>query len=231
MRRNALRTFTIITLLIMTFSVTAWAVLMLGSVRPEAKQDTSTQRLKSLRDVALERDVELNRERESDAEFTGDLHALVKRANAIVQGRITEAESSFTGNRHIDTYLTVDVQRVLKDRDLGELRTHFEKNALPMPLPLTTPLRVVRSGGVVHVNGHRASVNIKGRDLVTAGKKYIFFLEWSPAYEAYYIIGGVSGAVLVENNRVKPLTSVGEMKRRYEGANLETFISGVMSSN
>jgi len=231
MKRKILRLLTILTLLAVMLSVTALAVsLVHQQENPQAPQNPSSDRGKTLRRIAQERDVEIpDSQRESVVEHTGDLRALVKRAHAIVLGKIIAEESSFTGDDFIDTYFTIDIQRVLKDTDLGELRSYVE--GIAPPVQLTTPLKVVRAGGVVYVDGHRASVNIKGRDLVQTGKDYILFLEWSTAYKAFHIIGGVSGAVLVENNRVKPMTSRGELKRQYSEADLETFISDVLQSN
>lgn len=233
MKKKFLRSVTILTLTAMMFSVSAWTLLLARqSENHQTGQDKTGKKSKKLRDVAAEGDVEIaNGEGEADMEFTGDLPALAKGANAIVIGRITGEEASFVGDNSIVTHLTVDVQRVLKETELTVLGVPMSVlGDVGTPPPLMTPLKVVRSGGVMHVNGHRASVKIKGDDLVTTGKDYVLFLSWSRAFKSFYLIGGVSGAVLVENSRVKPMTSGGEMKRLYNNADLETFIGDVLRS-
>lgn len=237
MHKTILRWLTLLMILAALTSATTWGVsLMRQPQHQEAKQKASGTKSKTLRETAAERDVETDAsERHSLAEFKGDLSALAKGAHAIVIGRITGESASFTGDNFIDTYFTVEVRRVLKETDLRAagvpLRDFMKEEEIGTPPPLATPLTVVRGGGVVHVAGHRASVNIKGRDLVATGKDYVLFLQWDTNYKAFHIIGGVSGAVLVENDIVRPLASEGKIKRRYDGANLETFIEEILGSD
>lgn len=227
MNKRVLRLLTIFTLLVVTSSAVGLAAFSARQhLQSQQAQDASSGRLKTLREIAQERDVEITSEGESETEYA-DLRTLALHAEAIVLGRIIEMESSFNkSGEYVQTDHIVDVQRVLKDT---QLNAPLLEGQAP-PKPLTTPLRFVRSGGVVNVNGHRVAVRVRGQELLQVGKDYIFFFWWSPNYKAYYLAGGISGAVLVDDNRrVKPLASSSSIQSRYSSADVETFISEVLS--
>jgi hypothetical protein len=208
-------------LLTAVFSFTAWAVSLIQQQANKPQSPKAGARSKTLREAAQERDVELTSLSESETEFADPVQA-ARDAHAVVLGRIVKAESVFTGSDFIDTYFTVEVQRVLQDNTAHvPLPAGAERPAL-----LTSPLKFVRAGGAVRVNGHTATVKVKGRELLAEGKTYILLLEWSPAYQAYHLMGGISGVILVEPDLlVRPLASSEETKRKYEGTHLEAFIT------
>jgi hypothetical protein len=226
MRKKALRSLTLLTLLAAAFSVTAWAVSVVqeqvGSQQP---QDRSSTKRKTLREIAQEQDIEFDmREGHFDKEYS-DLRWLAKHSDAIVLGRILEEETYFSGDNDITTKYKVDVHRIIKD---GTSAAALLSQSLgrDVPVPLTTPLRFTRFGGTVHVNGHRASLRVKGSELLTSGKTYILFLQWTG--RNYHIAGGISGAVLVEDNhRVKPLGSEKGMLE-FNDTHLEILVSELL---
>jgi hypothetical protein len=228
--KKILRTITILTLIAAVFSVTAW-VISLVQAHPGKLQTpaaSSENRKRTLREVAQERDVETTADPEGEAEHT-DLRALAESSRAIVLGRITKAESSFieSGEFIVTTY-TLDVRRVFKDTT-SEGAWRLLPEGVP-PAPLATPLKFVRWGGVVEVNGHRASLKMKGYELLKEGRDYIFFLNWSSFIKAYDLAGGISGVVRVEDDlRVTPLASSEKVKRKHGGADLETFINEILN--
>jgi hypothetical protein len=218
MRSRVQRSLTVFTLLSLTLFSTFWFTTGVYSQRgqQQAKDADNLADLlkrKTLREVALERDVEIISHPEL-AEYN-DLHSLARGADTIVVGRITHAESSFDeSDNNIDTTYSVDVQRVLK--------------ATP---PITSPLNFVGFGGVVHVNGHRASTRVKGFDLLKTGKDYILFLEWRPKRQSYILAGGMSGAFLIEDHsliRVLASSQKSRLKHQYNDMELESFILEVL---
>ena len=110
-----------------------------------------TQKRKTLRDLAQERDIEVDVPvLESSVEYR-NLGLLARHAEAIVVARLMDEQSTFDGDDYITTTYTLDVQRVIKDTKLnGPLGLGDEP-----PAPLLTPVRLARAGGVVVVNGHR----------------------------------------------------------------------------
>ncbi|MFN2455375.1 MAG: hypothetical protein ABR577_14260, partial [Pyrinomonadaceae bacterium] len=197
-------------------------------LNPNKQDDVHPPKLKTLREVGEERDVEVPVPNlETNAEFS-DVSSLAKYSTAIVLGHITDEKTSLSedGN-HINTYYTVDVRRVLKDTTSS---TFLRPNDQP-PLPLTSPLTFVRAGGTVIVNGHRVSAKLKGSEFLKAGKDYVLFMEWSPPFKAYHLMAGSSGAFLVQNDsKIKPLGSEKKLKLQSDGTDLETFISEVLKS-
>lgn len=107
-----LRPMTLITLLAVGLSVVTWAAATATSQEP--KSDDST-RHKTLRQLALERDLEFDvSDSCGDWEY-GDLRWLGKYSDAIVLGRLREEESFFDGENHISTRYVVDLSRIFKD--------------------------------------------------------------------------------------------------------------------
>src|ERR1043165_4457866 len=148
------------------------AVLIAGasgrsqSNRQQTSNSADPPRIKTLREIGQERDVEVPLPNlEFNHEYS-DLQSLAKRSSVIIVGRITEEASSFDGDDGIITSYKVDVQRVLKDSAAYQPLGPNDAR----PLPLTSPLRFVRPGGIVNVNGHRVSTKLKGSELLTAGK-------------------------------------------------------------
>ncbi|HEU4596379.1 MAG TPA: hypothetical protein VFS10_14680 [Pyrinomonadaceae bacterium] len=230
MRKKALRSTALATLLAATLSITALAasfVLRRGS----AKTPTAGQvREKKPRDIAKERDWEAEGSSESHAEYDS-LEKMTEGADAIVYGRIVESKSFWDDAGHpvdhgenITTEYTVEIYRVLKDAT----RNITPEQGKPNPAPVMTPLVIARNGGVVNVNGHRASVKVKQYELLNPGQDYMFFLDWSSAYKAYILAGGASGAVLVnEDLSLKPLASSKELRAKLRGMALDDLIRQV----
>jgi hypothetical protein len=209
------------------------AVLIAGasgrsqSNRQQASNSADPPRIKTLREIGQERDVEsVIPNLEFNNEYS-DLQSLAKRSSVIVVGHITQEASSFPrGDSTIITTYTVDIQRVLKDSAAYQPLGPNDAR----PLPLTSPLKFVREGGVMHVNGHRVSRKLKGSELLTAGKDYVLFLEWSPAFESYFLMAGSSGAFLIQDNsKIKPLGSEKGLLQ-HEAKDLEAFIHEVLSA-
>jgi hypothetical protein len=201
-------------------SITAWSLspLLRQQDTPRAANSQGPRR-KTLREMAQGDDVEVVSEPETEVEYD-DLRLLAKAANAIVVGHVTSAESSFDGDNSIFTAHKVVVERVLKDAT-GEVPLLPEWAS---PAPLTPDIKLVRQGGVVHVNGHRASVKTSGQESLAVGRKYVFFLWWSPNFKAYYLAGGNAGAVLIDGRRVaRPLGKA--FKTRYPDSDVESFIA------
>jgi hypothetical protein len=223
MRKKLLRSLTALTFIAAAFSITAWSLSLLHQrrINPQSS-DAEKSKRKTLREIARERDVEIVGHVESEAEYD-DMRSLAKAANAIVVGRITAAESSFDGDDNITTTHQVNVQRVLRDAT-------SEVPLLPgwtSPTPLTPTFKLIRHGGVVEVNGHKASARADGQESLVVGKDYILFLWWSPNSNAYYLAGGNSGAILIDSDRrVKPLGRTA--KAKYRDFNIEAFISEVL---
>lgn len=221
------RALSLLTVFIALTTLSVWALAVIRQDGQEPRQDGGAQ--KKLRDLARERDVEVAFHTDSETEYT-DLRALAKDADAVVMGRITQAESSFEGDDFIVTRYQVEVKRVLKDVSPGVTCAATEVGGPEAaPAPLTTPLKLARLGGTVNVDGHRATAKVKGHESLTAGRDYVFFLWWGPNSKAYRLAGGISGAVLIEDDlRLKPLASDEALKGRYEGASLDEFIRDVI---
>lgn len=224
MKKKILRAITILTLVTAAFSVTGWAVSVMRSQNNQKPEPAQSLRPKKVREIARERDVEISLP-ESDTNLEwDDLSSLTRNSVAIVAGQITEEESRFSGNNHVLTYYNVDVKRALYGPKLNVPLLEIQ-NQLP---PLTTPLTIFREGGVVYENGHRVSVKLKGSDSLKVGQDYVFFLWWS-SRGVYQLAAGVSGAFLVEDNlRIKPLGDGKELRRKYHGMDMETFINEVL---
>jgi hypothetical protein len=194
-------------------------------VNRKNQEAADTPKQKTLRDVGKERDVEVSVPNlEFNSEYN-NLSSLAKQSDAILIGRITTEESSFSeSGNFINTYYTVDVSRVLRDNTANLTLSPGNER----PQPLVSPVRFVRSGGEVKVNGHRVVAKLKGSELLKAGKQYVLFLKWSPDFKSYLLMGGSSGAFLVQNdNHIKALGF--ELGQKKDGADLDTFIAEVLS--
>lgn len=231
---------------ILSFGITAMLILSATNIRsqsnnPQQKRvrvlkaereltqtdsrNNQAPKRKTLREVGQERDVEISiPELEGNMEYS-NLSSLAKASTAIVVAEVNREESSFDGDDNIITSYSIDVQRVLKDTTSTIILGPNDAR----PLPLTSPLKVVRSGGTVKVNGHKVSAKLKGSELLKEGKQYVFFLRWSPAFNSYHLMGGSSGAFLVKDGRITPLGSEKELKLTHNGKDLETFISEVLN--
>jgi hypothetical protein len=217
MKKAVLVTVSFSATFILLFYITILAVAF------KQPQQQKQEGRKTLRKVGEEHDVEITSDIESEAEYSS-MQSLVKDANAIVLGRIIETNSSFEDDDHIITTYQLEVKRVLKEIDLNV----GSEATLYTPAPLSTPLKLVRAGGVVNVNGHRVSVKLQGHELLNEGKDYIFFLWWSPNLKAYKLAGGISGVILVENDVCKPLASKETITLKYGGMDLTAFIRDVL---
>jgi hypothetical protein len=215
-------------------SIAASLAISRGSHQGKAPSNFGQERPKSLREIAMERDVEVPGLEEISTEYHeySDLKELAKEARVIVYGRVTERNSYFDDSalpfehgRIIMTKYTVDVLKVLKDRT---------PELIPMlppdkpPAPVKTPLEITRNGGVVYVNGHRASMKVRGYEEMIPGQEYIFFLFWSKAYNTYSLAGNISGVVAVNfDSSLRSLASSEEMKSRVGGMTLESPVSQI----
>jgi hypothetical protein len=217
--------------------LTVFSVIAVGwAVSQGSQQGTATlanagqTRPKKLREIAMERDIEVEGVSESHGEYA-TFESLRKEARAIVYGRILTATSFFDESgapiergENITTEYTVDVLRVLKDATLDVIPSPDR----PVAVPLRTPLKIARNGGVVSLNGHRASVKVKGFEDLNPGKQYVFFLYWSRSYNAYILAGGISGAVMVNDDlTLKPLGSAKEIQSQLRRMNLEDLIDQI----
>ena|SRR2546423_5753052 len=225
MRKKLVGSMTLLTVIGISFS----AVVLAVSLQQQGSAGQSNAKQKKLREVAEERDVEVEGSSGSHVEYV-TLESLRREARAIVYGRIADSKSFFDESspieygENITTEYTVNVLRVLKDKTLETTPAP----ARAAPTPLSTSLKIARNGGVVYVNGHRASVKVKGFDSLEPGKQYVFFLSWSPDYKAYVLIFGISGVVMVNDDlSLKPLASSKELQAELSGMNLENFINQV----
>jgi hypothetical protein len=218
MKDKILRSLTAGAVLAVVASLAIWSTGVVGKQQDKGKP-------KKLREIAAERDVEVPvATGESDSEYT-DLESLSRAAYAIVVGRITEEQPKFDGDDYIVTTYSVDIQRVIKDAHT----TTSAPAGYPEPDPITTPLKVVRSGGVVQYQGHRVSAKLRGSELLKPQQDYVLFLYWSPAFNSYKLLGGSSGAFLIRPNQkgVRPLGFASGMLK-YEGTDPESFLQAVI---
>jgi hypothetical protein len=216
MIKQIVRPLMIITLYGVILVLTAWPATLINKPQEQASQNLSQEvRPKTMLEAAQERDVELV---SSDcmAEFS-DLSSLSINSSTIVVGRIIEAQASFSKDgHHISTICSVEVERVLK-----------------ATAPIPVPLEFIGFGGVVIVNGHRAVYKQKGYDKLIIGKRYVLFLEWIQRGSYYILSGGVSGLFsidekLIVQSHASDINS--ELRMKYSGINLESFVSEVMLS-
>lgn len=186
-------------------------------------------RPKNLRELALERDVEIESTHESDL-APATLPALTKGSSAIIVGKIKEAKSFFDESgapveygELITTEYNIEVLRVLKNTTLERM----PPAGMLGPAPVATPLKIARNGGSVQVNGHKATVKVKGYDALVPGREYVFFLNWSPDYKAYVFSYGIYSAVAVDENKLKPLATNDELKASFSKLNIETLAAEI----
>lgn len=225
MKNRLLRAVTIIALTAAALSLTAWAIASAPRQRAQAAQTDETKR-KTLRELARERDVEVQElEDELSGEYS-DLRTLAKHAEAIVVGRVTSAQSSFDGDDFIYTTYQIDVQRVIKATQLNAPLMAGEEP----PAPLMTPLKLVRPGGTVMVNGHRAIQALQGGDRLKPSNDFLLFLWWSPNFKAYLLAGGISGAFRVNADQsLSPLGTKAGMLR-HKGGGLQAVIDEILAA-
>jgi hypothetical protein len=229
MKRKDLHSTTLFVGLAFMFAVLAISLgSQAGTVSaPSVGQDEQ----KKLREIAMERDVEV--EGVDGSHDLGDMtmESIKEDASAIVYGRIIDSKSFFDESGHpiehgtiITTEYTVEVLRVLRDRTLETVPLPGKPGAAP----LATPLKIARNGGVVHVNGHRASVRVKGYEALNPGKLYLFFLFWSPDYKAYVFGHGIFSVIRVNDDlSLEPLVSTKEMQAELRGLKLEDLIGQI----
>jgi len=232
MKQRFLRSIPPLALLVLAVAASA---LLLAQRHGSAQSPTAAKvRQKNLRDIAKERDVVWSGGSHPVTEYS-TFEELVGQAKAVVYGRIVDSRSLWDESGHpvehgenITTEYTVEVLRVVRDKT----RSDATAPGALSPAPLTTPLKIARDGGIVYENGHRAEVKYKGYESLKPGKPYVFFLFWSKDYKAYVMAGGLSGAVMVEDDRsLKPLASSEDIREKLRGADLESLITQVLNSN
>lgn len=225
MTNKLLRSVTVLALAGLVVTLTAWAVASTTRQGGQAAQGAGQKR-KTLRDIARERDVEFEESAEELNSEYDDLGTLAKGAEAIIVGRITGEESSFDGDDHIITAYQLNVPRVIKDTRLNAPLLSGQEP----PAPLVTPLKLVRTGGTVHVNGHRATGKLKGAERLKPGNDFLLFLWWSPNSKTYILAGGVSGAFLIGGEqRLTPLGSWAGMLK-HKGRDLQTVLDEITAN-
>jgi hypothetical protein len=230
MKRKIFRSIMPLFLLAAVLSVSALGVSLLQQQGAAKSATVSQTKQKPLKERAMERDVSVEGGIHPATEYR-TFEALAKDAVAIVYGRVIDSKSFFDESGHpighgenITTEYTVEVYRVLRDRIMSS-ELPPDKAA---PAPLTTPLKIARDGGVVYVNGHRAEVKYKGYESLKPGKQYVFFLFWSPDYQAYVLAGNISGVVMVnDDSSLKPLASSKEIQAELRNMDLESLIRQV----
>lgn len=188
-------------------------------------------RPKSLKERAIERDVEVESTSESDL-AAATLPVLTRGSSAIIVGKVKDAKSFFDESGHpaleygdiITTEYDVDVLRVLKNTTLERM----PPVGMVGPAPVTTPLKIARNGGVVQVNGHKAAVKIKGYEALVPGREYVFFLNWSPDYKAYVFSYGISSAVAIDEKKsLRSLANNEELRSSFSKLNLDTLAAEI----
>jgi hypothetical protein len=225
MTNKLLRSVTVLTLAGLLVTLTAWAVASTPRQGGQAARDVGQKR-KTLRDIARERDIEFEVSAEELNTEYHDLRMLAKGAEAIIVGRITDEESSFDGDDSIFTTYRLDVLRVIKETRLNAPLMAGQEQ----PSPLITPLKLVRPGGTVLVNGHRATGRLKGAERLKPGNDYLFFLWWGPYSKAYMLAGGVSGAFLIDGEqRLSPLGSM-EGMLKHKGSDLQAVVDEITAN-
>lgn len=225
MKKRVVIAATLLALLAFIFSVFAFS----GSVATQPRSANSSQaRPKKLREIALQRDVEVEG---VDGSHLGDPTLEdISEANAVVYGRIIDSKSFFDESspveygENITTEYTVEVLRLVKDKTQDALPPPEQ----PQPAALSTPLTIARNGGVVLVKGHRAAVKVKGYEALLPGKQYLFFLFWSPDYKAYVLAHGISGAIRVNDDlSLTPLGSSKEIQSKLRVMDRESLINQI----
>lgn len=231
MKKRISRSTVQLTILAVMFSVVALIAISVQRQGAAQSQDEKQPRQqKKLKEIAEERNIEVEGSSGYHIEDIA-LEDLTKGARAVVYGRIIDSHSFFDESgapvehgENITTEYTVDVYRVLKDTTPDTAPSPGQA----APAPLATPLKIARNGGVVYVNGHRASVKVKGFESLGPGKQYVFFLSWSPDYKAYVLSYGIFGAVMVNDDlSLKPLASSKGNHAKLRGMNLESLINQI----
>lgn len=231
MNKNSLRLMVTSACLILLVS-SAVTLFLYTQPKVNAQQETmERQKRKTLRDAASERDFDVSLGSEVEIEQS-TLSSVAENSRAIIIGEITDARSDFTGSGDlVETFYTVNVQRVLKDTTLEGAWKHIDPSN--PPTPLVTPLKFARIGGIVEKNGHRTLLKVNGIARLKENKTYVLFLNWSTNYQAYVLTGGRSGVFAVDANSfsVEPLNSREQFVKKYQGLDLETFLKEALATN
>jgi hypothetical protein len=224
--RGPRRLCTLLTLLAFMFSVVAFPGS--AATQQQGSANSSQARRKKLREIAMERPVEV--EGVDGSELGEPTLEDITEATAIVYGRIIDSRSFFGEaspveyGENITTEYTVDVLRLVKDKTQDTLPSPERAQ----PASLSTPLKIARNGGAVFVNGHLAAVTVKGYESLNSGKQYLFFLFWSPDYKAYVLAYGISGVVMVNGDlSLTALGSSKELQSKLRSMNLESLINQI----
>ena len=214
-----------------TFAAIAFSLFSFPESVDSSKDTPNSrqQKTKKLRERAMERDVEVDGPSGCDVAHV-TLDGLNKPSTAIVYGKINSSRSFFDESSpseagdYITTEYSVDVLRVLKDTT----RIITPVPGSDPPATLTTPLKLARNGGVVRVNGNRASVRVKGFEELNSGNQYVFFLNWSPDYKAYVLTHCALGAILVKDDlQLKSLGNSRELRTELTSLNLQDLFKRI----
>jgi hypothetical protein len=220
MKERLLKVLTTLSVAGAILSIAIWSTGVVG--KQQGKQERKT-----LREIGAERDIKTSIPGSGSNNEYYDLVTLTRAADAIVIGNIDSEKPEFSGENSISTYYTVQVESILKE---VELKAPVRPGK-PEPAPLQTPLKFVRSGGTLELNGHRVRQYLRGEERLGSGQQYVLFLWWSPSYNCYYLVGGASGAFLIgaKSNEIRPLGAASGLLK-YEGTSLASFINEVSAS-
>lgn len=210
MSKTKSRNFAVLSLLAL-FSFVILSIGYSSINKSKAQELNNKNQEKSLRELAQERDVEIKaNHRENEAEY--DLETLAK-SEGIVQGRIIKAETTLDDNLLYTTY-TIETQIIIKPFVSAMPLEGYQFLGKPFPEPIGGTFKITRPGGSLQIDGHRITEKVQGQNKLIEDKNYIFFLSWSGDYQTYTLNGGISGAVLVQDDlQVIPLATREDVKK------------------
>ena len=217
--------------LLAVLALVCWLVLLPRAVDTpnESQKNSRQEKTKKLRERAVDRDVEIDGPSGCDVGHV-TLDGLSKASTAIVYGKINGFKSFFDESSpaeagdYIRTEYSIEVLRVLKDTTRSITASPSDEP----PAILTTPLKLARNGGVVMINGHRASVRVKDFEELSSGKQYVFFLNWSPNYKAYVLTNCALGVILVKDDlQLKSLGNSKELRAELTDLTLQNLFKRI----
>ncbi len=99
--------------------------------------------------------------------------------------------------------LSPDGEYIFTDYDVSPIRIVLADRPSAVPGP-TRPLVVSSFGGETDVDGRRVILEDATFRPLTSGSEVVLFLQWTPALNAYIILGGPYGAFEVKNGIAEP---------------------------
>lgn len=227
MRRKVIRSITILTLIGVAGSLVVWAF---GASSNLPQSQHGQEKRKTLQEIGQERDFEMEAPHSENGVEYRDLRLLAQHSHVIIIGRIVNENSEITGEYDISTYYLLNVKRVVKDEGANLIPILHLIGEQEVPGSLATPLRILRQGGVVSVNGHRVAQTLRGSEALKVGQDYLFFLHWSRDFKSYRLAGGMSGAILIKPDLTVKVLGSRKALLRYNGTGLETLIQELVGA-